>query len=670
MSSEAQKLELQLRRLVAESAPLTKILNTSERLLSSDPHNLLGLQSKSLCCLLKDKVGAALSLLERIEQNHPREASNSPLFAFRKAYCFYRLRQYEEAQQVLTRAGELVNKHLPCRHLQAQVHYNLEKYEEASKMYLSILTDGAYRDEQEKAEIVTNLSAAYSACNPLKSVETIRQSDQKTYDMCFNAAIALVEAGDLSSSMKMLTQAETLCAADYPLSSLHTLKEFIALGQKDEALLVQKMGITAVHNVDRVFFNEVVNIWVQMAYVWELMGERERASYVLHLVLLLKPNSVATNALAATNWTGIQVGHRDFFEVSRRLKLCLNPATLDRLTSKQLLSLRYNNALLQLQSGSMANCRRELEHLRREFPEHHLTHSLSLAVLSVEASKKNKPLSVKEVETLTMRVEAAAKESTSTSHPLSANAIAAEVFLKQGDLQNATKYLMNDISAKKSTLSVVATIAAWRVDMGDTAGAIDYLQKEIRSMTPAQATKMLHWGVQYIGIIRGLYEEVNTMVQHLWETAPELRASKAIGALRSLVLSYVDSDEAVKASSSIQNVNRSSSNTDFALLKELTVSQPSRQQMEQLGFRRPTTEDKDTRATRVRRKRKMRRPPKSMEGKIDPERWVPMNLRSYIVNLPDRRKRELRRLRAIEQDRLRRIFERRKAESKTEAAVQ
>lgn len=666
---DARKLESQLQKLIEDEAPPTRILTAAERLLAAQPNNLVGLQCKVVCCLLREKFGSAIALLDQIQDVNPRISTTSPVFVFRKAYCHYRLRQYTDAKLILRSAGGIVQQHIPCRHLQAQVHYNLEEYKEAAQLYQAILKDGAYRDEQEKIEILTNLSAAYSACEPPKAVETVVQADDKTYDMCYNAATALIAAGDMPAAQKMLVQAEMLCAADHPSSSIRSLFQLMGLPEGEAVI---KMGPSAAATAERKFFNDVASVWVQMAYVWDVLGEEGKASNALHLVLSLKPNSVATNTVAATNWAAMK-GHRDFFDVSRKLKLALNPNTLDRLTSKQLLSLRYNSALLQLLSGSMNNCRRELEHLRRDFPDHYLTHSLTLGLMAVESLKKKKPLSLEECESAAKRVEDAFLKSgdsslgnSSAAHPssspdafLTTKAILAQVFLQQGDLQRAAEYLMADTSALRRSPSAISTIASWKVQVGDVSGAVSYLKDEISKMEPCVASKVLCWAVHYLATVRGLYAETGAMLQSLWTTLQWMRSTPEMAALRCFVLTFTDVEAARAAVPQTSQTASPSPST----VKKLSAGQPTRQQLEQLGYRRSTVDLGGKKPRRARRRRTMRRPPKSMEGKIDPERWIPMNLRSYIVNLPERRKRELRRLRAIEQDRLRRVAEKRKAEA-------
>lgn len=657
-STEAQKLEIHLQKLIDDEVPLTRVLSAVERLLVVEPNNLNGLHAKAVCCLMRDKFGAAVKVLEQIQLLQPKIIFTSSSFGFRKAYAHYRLRQYEEAKDVLSSVGKLAGQHTPCRHLKAQVHYNLEEYTEAAQEYLSILKDKAYRDEQERSEIATNLSAAYSACQPTKAVETILNADDKTFDMCYNGATALITSGDMAGAMKMLVQAEVLCAKEYPKSSIRTLEETLLMKEED---VIRKMGVAAATE-DRHFFSDVANVWVQMAYVWQVIGEEEKASMALHLVLTLKPTSVVTNAVASTNWAAMK-GDGDFFEVSKKLKILLNSNSLDRLTSKQLLSLRYNYALLNFRFGNKATCRRELENLKRDYPDHYLTYAMQLGLMSLEAAKKQK-FSDEDLKSLAKKVEAAVKKSgdgDGCTGFLTVSPILAELYLQQGDLHRAS----NELSADKGVLgrssSAVTSIASWRVQTGDVKTGFEFLEKEIIQMPPREAVKVIQWVVKDFSTNGGLHAATVELLERLWSQLPWLSQSKQMSALRCFVLSFTDVTAARAAASAFNEGTTVGSST----LRSLSQWQPTRQEMEVLGYRRSTVDEgaEKVRGARHRRQRKMRRPPKVLtENKIDPERWIPMKLRSYIVSLPGRRKRELRRLRAIEQDRLRRTAEKRQQE--------
>lgn len=657
-TTEAQKLEFHLQKLIDDEAPLTRVLSTAERLLVVDPSNLNGLHAKAVCCLMRDKFGAAVKVLEQIQHLKPEIISTSSSFGFRKAYAHYRLRQYEEAKDVLSSAGKLVEDHTPCRHLKAQVHYNLEEYADAAQEYLSILKDKAFRDEQERSEIITNLSAAYSACQPAKAVETIRNADDKTFDMCYNGATALITSGDMAGAMKMLVQAEVLCAKEYPEASIRTLEKTLLMKEED---VIGKMGVGQTTE-DRRFFNDAANVWVQMAYVWQVIGEEEKASMALHLVLTLKPTSVVTNAVALANWAAMK-GDGDFFEVSKKLKILLSSNSLERLTSKQLLSLRYNYELLNFRFGSKATCRRELEHLKRDYPDHYLTYAMQLGLMSSEAAKKQK-LFHEDWESLAKKVEAAAKkggDGDGSTAFLTVNPILAELYLQQGDLHRASEVLSADTSVLGRSFSGVTSIASWRVQTGDVKTGFEFLEKEIILMPPPVAAKVIQWVVKDFSTNGGLHAATGELLERLWNQLPWLSQSKQMSALRCFVLSFTDVAAACAAASAFKEWTTVGSST----LKSLSQWQPSRQEMEALGYRRSTVDEgvEKIRGTRHRRQRKMRRPPKVLtDNKIDPERWIPMKLRSYIVSLPGRRKRELRHLRAIEQDRLRRAAEKRQQE--------
>lgn len=654
-ATEASKLEAQLAKAIHDDSPKQRILNIAERLLAIQPRNVAALQAKVVSCLLRDKFGAALTLLDLLEDANPKISKTSVSFVFRKAFSLYRLQRYPEGKAIIQAAGAFTKNHIPCRHLLAQIHYNLEEFGEAASMYESILQDGAYRDDQERVEVISNLSAAFCGHNPAKAVEIVRSEGDRTHDICYNVGTALISSGNLESGMKMLVLAESLCAQEHHSIRVTTLDTVVV----EEAAYNESFQRMSVDSEERNYFFDVASIWVQMAYVWQMTGETEKAIKALNLVLSLKPQSDVTYVTATINHCGLS-SHRDFFEASRKLKAALNPKTLYRLTSRQLLSLRYNAALLYLHSGGLSNCHKELELLRRHFPQHPLTHALHLALTADELFKKKKTLTTEECESMASQVEAAAASNplpttSSDLKLLRSKSIASQVFLKQGDFKRAAEALVDEHGPLSQLPSVVSTIASWKVQTEDIADATRYLQQRVSEMPPAIASKVLYWTVHFLATTRGRFKEVSELFEYLWANLSWMKSSKDMLALRCYVLTFSNLPEAQKIASSFVSAGQQPAHSG-------SIDVPSRAKLESHGYSKTAEAAVKAPQTQRKRVRKMRRPPKSMEGKCDPERWIPMNLRSYMMNLPGKRKRELRRLRAIEQERLRRIAEKRKTE--------
>jgi signal recognition particle subunit SRP72 len=705
--SEVSKLEKTLRMLTssADEEP-AKVVSTAERILTLQPHHVYAMQCKSVALLHTGKFAAALSVFDELEkESTPVKASAT--FLFHKAYCHYRLMQYTEAKAALQRHHGAAT--IPMRHLLAQIHYNLEAYAEAAAMYAALVREGAYADDVEKQELLTNYTAALSACDSAKVAAVVRdEAEEKTPDLLFNLAVAQLELQNYDAAQATLAQAEQLCARDFPQSHLHSLQEALAA---EPAVLQAQLGLPLVASshagvgstgsrpsAERLFFNEVSSNWVQQAYVAFLRHREDEARRVVELIFTYKPTSAVTNAVAAILWTALQRSS-DFFDSHRKLKSAQHVKVASRLTSRQIIAVQYNTALLHLSTGQLDRCARTVEQMEKSFPHSELTQSLRL-VLAVRELKKKKALSspssgdsVTAVQECVRRFEEEATTRRGADSPSEASRkrqqhfiqmIAAQLFLEQGDAAHAVAAVetMADIAFVRRPATVV-TLAAWKMQSGDVAGAMQLLNQRLTATGAASngysvevKKAVLLWVIHDLAVGRGLYVEVGELVRAVQAADAALARDREVAALLVLCLAESDEAEAKKHLDSLDAdaaavITGASSSRSVKTLSEDDVrlrvrEHPGQAAMSELGYRRVTAADQEAAETEGeegkqkpgglprRRRRAMRRPAKSLEGKPDPERWIPMSMRSYIKDLPERRKKELKRLRAIEQEQKRR----------------
>lgn len=719
--SEASKLEKTLRKQTsAGDTEPSKIASTAERLLALNPHHAYALQCKSVALLHTGKFAAALRVMEALEKEKTA-AKSSPTSLFHKAYCHYRLMQYGEAKAALRRhAGPMT---APMRHLLAQIHYNLEEYAEAAAIYAALVQDGAFADDMEKQELLTNYTAALSAADPAKVAAVVRdEAEEKTPDLLFNLAVAQLEEQNYDGAQTTLVQAEQLCAKDFPKSALHSLQEALAA---DPAKLQQQLGVPLVASshggmggaasrpsAERLFFNEVSSNWVQQAYVAFLRHREEDARRVVELILTYKPTSAVTNAVASILWTALQRS-RDFFDSHRKLKAAQHVKVVSRLTSRQIVAVQYNTALLQLGAGALDRCARTVEQMEKAFPHSELTESLRL-VLAVRELRKKKAAASSTGDSNASAVQACVRayESEATSRrgansPSEASRarqqrfiqlIAAQLFLEQGDLAHAADAVLamkdTDMAQRPAT---IVTVAAWKAQSGDAEGAMALLKQRLATAAgsggySAEVKKaVLVWAVHDLAVSRGLFSEVAQLLKAVQAADAALTRDRDVAALLVVCLAESDIAEAkrhiaaldasaatVMASSSSSSSSASGKVPSEQEVQALVREHPSVASMNDLGYRRVTAADEEAAAAAgkkgsgglpQRRRRALRRPAKNMEGKADPERWIPMAMRSYIKDLPERRKKELKRLRAIEQEQKRRAAVARQKKAAEDAAA-
>lgn len=722
--------------------------------------------------------------------------------------------------------------HTPSRHLMAQTLYNLEDYRAAATMYAALLAESetSLLGAEERSELWVNYSAALAGCDAdaaLRSV-ALAPAELNEYDMWYNAAVAQsaslsdshtpgdVGAGVMtqplrqspsplqgvriedSVALELLRRAERACAAQHPGSRVVALSQLCAL---PHALAPRSQQTTTTTGVveaeataqaarmaaplpgqpitpERRFFNDVVNIWVQMAFAYhqlslQSVGRRDAcsrrrrresgaaATAILRLVLSLKPNSAVTAAIASVNWTALQ-GEKDLFDSLRRLKAAQEGRIHKRLTRTQNAAVLYNTALLHLYRSSVVPFKATVEQMMRECATNPLTHVLQLVLCLREGRRRRAPLKdsssekqsytsgdedgvvaviqecVSHYEESWARLPAA--HSHSHSQAITPALVATQLYLDHGELAQAVQTFAaareSHTRSAQPSPAALATMLVWRSEMGEAEAALlqlgHTLSAAAKTSSPSPPTWVLEltvWAVQYIMSVvdscsgnrhsvldstnannitgrsherydaHALTRAVVAMLRQVREAIPALRSHMTLSALLVQCLTRIDCDaaaaEAEKAGmhatrgaagqSQVRSRSETGGNAATQDWMKGVEEGPSRAVLEALHFTRPVhtaasssaDESKghanhaagvmpgeDRAPQRRRRARVMRRPPKNKEaisGKPDPERWLPMSVRSYIKDLPERRKKELRRLRALEQEQKRRAVEKMRA---------
>ncbi|ORC92448.1 putative signal recognition particle protein [Trypanosoma theileri] len=680
--SDVSKWEKQLQRLLVDGSETSKIVAAVEKILSASPKHVFALRCKVVYLLHQDKHAAALTALQQWALADPSIRDKSQEYAFQKAYCLYRSMEYRQAHAVLKRAPH-TSEDVASQHLLAQLHYNLEEFEEAARIYETLLAKNAFRDDHEKTELQTNYAAACAAIDAQKTQAIVHAADEKTADLLYNAATAQLEMHDYTAAMQTLQQAETLCARAHPKSRLRSFQDVCAKSDVElQALLDVK------NSPERSFFNDVAAIWVQMAYVNYETRHEDKASALLNVVLRYRPSSTVTLAVASINWAAIQK-HIDFFDTHRKLKMAQNPAVSSRLTSRQRLLVRYNTAMLLLHTSNLNGFRRQVEHIADEYPNSDLTHSLKLALAVLESKKKrqsNDKTVAEYLKNYQQSVKEQQKQEQNQRNPVVGKMItliAAQIFFENGDLEHAIESLSSAPEEIRQKPCTLVTLFTWKVQIGDVKGAKQLLIDFIGSTSkkPTVVREILTWVVQSLAS-RGLYADAVDVIRAVHTAVPVLEQDKEILALMALCLSHYDMPSAracmekipeaiFTGTSSSGSGSSSAKKLSSSSLAELESQQPSRQQIEALGYHRISGGEDQADGGKVKRTRRrpMRHPPKNLEARVDPERWLPMSRRSYIKDLPERRKRELKRLRASEQEQKRHEAEKRKAAATTVATA-
>ncbi|KAF9959095.1 hypothetical protein BGZ72_010335 [Mortierella alpina] len=331
-----QQLFGELERLVKREEH-DKVLATSDKILALAPKDKDALHCKAITLIRLERYSDALSILNRQLEGK---------FVFEKAYCLYRTNQLadgalliESKRKELQASGDQLSWDL--RHLEAQMLYRMERYQECIELYAGMLKDTP-KTSEGYSDILTNFNACKAAVlysgAALDERWKIEDITKTTYELSFNSACARISQGDYSQALKLLEEAKTLCR--------ETLSDY------DEDEIEQELAI----------------IVVQTAYVHQLLGHTEQARELYHSVLKTKALEVTVPAVAANNLVAIQK-EEDLFDSSKKIKTATTKALGVKFFSSQKSIIAMNELLVSLYQKKFAACRDSARQLLKSQPE-------------------------------------------------------------------------------------------------------------------------------------------------------------------------------------------------------------------------------------------------------------------------------------------------------------
>ncbi|KAI3426329.1 hypothetical protein D9Q98_008702 [Chlorella vulgaris] len=191
--------------------------------------------------------------------------------AFEKAYCLYRRGKLKEALAAL--AAVPADQEVPRLQLEAQIQYRLGGNKEAIALYSQL-----YRSHSlESQEVQTNVVAAYVSGGRAGEVPAVMQamkiSAKDSFEIAFNVACGLVDAGQLRAAEEQLQ---------------------LAVRVGEEALYDEDLAEADVAA-------ELAPVTAQLAYVAERLGRQEEAAASYEAVLGLALEDATTASVATNN---------------------------------------------------------------------------------------------------------------------------------------------------------------------------------------------------------------------------------------------------------------------------------------------------------------------------------------------------------------------------------
>ncbi|GAB4817516.1 hypothetical protein N2152v2_004562, partial [Parachlorella kessleri] len=449
-----------------------KALKTADDILKAAPGDQDALRVRALLLIEVESFEEAL-----------RAASSPALqepMVFEKAYCLYRLGRLQEAlsalQQDSSTSGSSTDQAVARLQLEAQLHYRLGAPKEAIRQYNQLFQQYGVSG----MEVRTNVVAAYLAGGRAEEVpavmEAMKMSPQDGFEVAFNAACALIEAGSLREAEKQLQLAQRV---------------------GEEALYEEELG-------DDEVAQELAPVSAQLAYVAARLGRSQEAAAAYEA--LLKRSSLAddaTAAVAASNLAALAApeeggdggggGRKAAAEGFRRLEGLVERAGgvarlkrgLDsRLGAAQREALLSNYAALALMAGKADAAKDGIRGLEKAAPSSPALPLLQASHLA--ADKKALAEACAVLQAAQQQQAGAGAGASGREGGLTAGLMRVQLLAAAGEAQQALAVLQA-LPGVQSKPGVVATQATLLQQAGDLAGAAALLSQALQQQKPGSS---------------------------------------------------------------------------------------------------------------------------------------------------------------------------------------
>lgn len=636
-----------LRNAIEQGECPSKILQLSDTILQQNPSDSLAVHSRAVALLvqsgpnphkvslavecfnvLRDQVNAGVITDENIHSL--LGLSTIGQLVFQHAYALYRLNKFEDVIGLVSSSqkGKYVSDQnsISTLNLLAQSFYNLERFADAAAIYENLLNSS---DDEDQANLVTNLTACYAAMGFAEKCESaIRKSDEKLFEHLLNGSTSAIEAGDVKGARLMLDRAEQLLRSQGQSNGVSSATLNLLGADPSDVVLL--------HSVDREYADDYALVLIQRAYLSHRFDhDVALAERILKCILKLSIGTQVTTSIAAIN---LEVVRRDsvFFDTYRTLKQVQTPAIFSRLSRKQRRVIQFNTALLLMNLGKIGESRRLVEKISAEHGDWASVRLLLVALL-MKGQRKGTHQIESELANIT-NITSGETQSSVLSPSSFKQLVIAQIRLDSGDLEGAVDALASD-DALLSVPAVLATLC----DLQSACGRItDAARLLLKSGKPS--TRVI------VKMAEGLVlADAHAEAIALLKTAQPSNEVSSVLTLAETFVSTMDAGK-VAAGLSLPPEPVAARELDSDEVDAVASRLPSRSCVEKSGFYAVSTLGEDNRKTKNRR-RPMRYPCKTTrpDGKIDYERWLPLSIRTYYRDLPERRKKEMRRLRREEQ---------------------
>ena len=313
------KLFTQL-QLAGEDGDYEYGLEVIEEILKLSPRDPDALACKIVCLIQESEFSQSLSLIEEIKSDKS--------FLYEKAYCLYKMEQYDKSLQCLQSLPQEERKSLRVLDLESQVYYRLGDYTKSAQGFQEGLSID--NGNERSANMVASLS--YVDNSTVNKVLSVSPVSPVTVEQCFNlATVYLNVTKDYKSAEQLLRKAEKLC------------EESDSMEEEE---------------IER----DLLPIRIQLGYALQCMGSNEEAMSIYANVLKSKPTPV--HQLTAANNVIVINGDKDIFDSKKKIKVLTNEAAVKKLMSRQLEIVLFNRCLFALRLNQLEQSRQILQEMK------------------------------------------------------------------------------------------------------------------------------------------------------------------------------------------------------------------------------------------------------------------------------------------------------------------
>lgn len=633
--SELEQCFEKLQKLISQHEH-GKIVKLTDTILRLSPGDVDALACKAIANLQLGEYEEAAKVLAHKQLQQEMH--------FERAYCCYRLGNFDEALKLLGSVGEAHAS--GALQLAAQVHFRLDQGAACVEACDKLKAAG----QVSSLELKTNLLAAYvSAGRSAQLPELMRQLGMKprdSFEIAFNRACGLAEVGDEEA-------AETAVKAAYK--------------QGEEALFDEEFSEEEV-------LGELAPLTVLLAFL--LLGSGRAAAALDKLQPLVAGDIHARElaALAANNWAVASyltdAQQKGFYSRSiRKLEslldkgagggsLALDPDIATRLNAQQKQLLHLNRALLYLLSGKLDQARELSGLLLAAYPG-------DASVVMLQAVLLAKSGKAAEADKLLAGFSPSSSSSSSAEEAARPTLLRAQLALEAGNAAAALQLLGSGLPAElQMRPAVLATRVALHEQTGDAAGAESLLQSALKHWQARSAAAPrdtaaaagLGWCLQRLVALKlsqGAAGDAMALYQQLSKLggAGSTTSAAAMAQLARAAAASGDAEAVAVLRKQLPAAYASlGTGLDPDSLEDAARSASSSRRKEELARRRQEEEDAEEaeaapKAKKARKKRKPRLPkgydaskPNGGLPLPDPERWLPKWQRSDAKKKQRRRR--------------------------------